>query len=154
MLTEAHPDAKLPPATNVANTTPTAQRMTPETYLGSDRANSFAGGSTLGSGTEHYTYPRSVPDSEFALTGTWSVGGESITAKQKAGIRLNYLADDIYLDVGGTGTIKATVDGKTTSYRVSGAPNIYTLLSGKSQKSGTLEVALSPGLSAYSFTFG
>jgi hypothetical protein len=56
--------------------------------------------------------------------------------------------------VGGTGTITATVDGKTTSYPVSGAPNIYTLVDVPKQERSSLQVTLSPGLSAYSFTFG
>ena len=60
----------------------------------------------------------------------------------------------MYLDVGGTGTLTATVNGKTTSYKVSGAPDIYTLVSQEHRAVGTLKVTLSPGLSAYSFTFG
>ncbi len=60
----------------------------------------------------------------------------------------------MYLDVGGTGTVTATVDGTTTSYQVAGAPNIYTLVDRPSQSRDALQVALSPGLTAYSFTFG
>jgi hypothetical protein len=82
------------------------------------------------------------------------VTGESITAGEDAGIALNFLADDVYLDVGGTGTLTVTVDGVTTRYRVSGAPNIYPILRRDQQESGVLQVNLSPGLSAYSFTFG
>jgi Thioredoxin like C-terminal domain len=82
------------------------------------------------------------------------VGDESITAKDKAGIALNFLAGDVYLDVSGTGTLAVTVDGATSTYRVSGAPNIYTVLHRSTSKTGILQVTLSPGLSAYSFTFG
>jgi hypothetical protein len=56
--------------------------------------------------------------------------------------------------VGGTGTITATVNGKTTTYTVSGAPDIYTLVRRSSLERATIQVALSAGLSAYSFTFG
>jgi cytochrome c biogenesis protein CcdA/thiol-disulfide isomerase/thioredoxin len=154
LLTAADPSATLPSPTEVADTTPISATQTPETYLGAERAQTFAGDGPLTPGTDTFTYPPSVPDDEFALSGTWAVTNESITAKAGAGITLTYLADDIYLDVGGTGTITATVDGKTTTYRVSGAPNIYTLLDRKSQERGTLRVTLSAGLSAYSFTFG
>jgi hypothetical protein len=85
------------------------------------------------------------------------VAGESLTARADVGITLSFEADEVYLDVGGTGTITATVDGKTTSYPVSGAPNIYTLVdrkAGTAQSQDILRVTLSPGLSAYSFTFG
>ena len=64
------------------------------------------------------------------------------------------MARDVYLDVSGTGTLTATVDGKTTSYAVSGAPNIYTLVDRSAAERSTLTVTLSPGLEAYSFTFG
>ena len=82
------------------------------------------------------------------------MGGEDLTSGKNAAIELNFTAADVYLDVGGTGTITATVNGKPTSYRVSGAPDIYTLVNAGHQESGTLKVKLSPGLSAYSFTFG
>ncbi|MFI9272079.1 cytochrome c biogenesis protein DipZ [Kitasatospora sp. NPDC052896] len=154
LLTAAHPGVTLPVPTQVADRTPTDTAQTPETYLGSARATTYAGEAALTPGTATFHYPATVPDDQFALTGTWSVSAESLTAKANAGITLNYQADDIYLDVGGTGTITATVDGKTTTYPVSGAPNIYTLLNRSTPERGSLQVTLSPGLSAYSFTFG
>ncbi len=153
LLTAANPGVTLPPATHVADTTPTSAQQTPETYLGSQRANTYVDG-PLRTGTQTFSYPPGVPDDEFALTGTWAVGDEALTAANGAGIELNYLADDVYLDVGGTGTITATVGGKTTTYKVSGAPDIYTLVHTDGENRGTLKVALSPGLAAYSFTFG
>jgi thiol-disulfide isomerase/thioredoxin len=154
LLAEAHPGATLPAKTSVPDTTPTSMTQTPESYLGSGRANSYAGSTPLQPGTATFAYPPSIPDDQFALTGTWQVTDESITAVSAAGITLNYDADDIYLDVGGTGTVTATVDGKTTTYPVSGAPNIYTVLHRTSEERGILKLTLTPGLSAYSFTFG
>jgi thiol-disulfide isomerase/thioredoxin len=153
LLTAANQTVVLPAATDVADTTPTTA-TTPETYLDPARANNYAGSPALVPGTNTFTSPPSVPDDAFALTGTWAVGQESLTAKKNSAIDLNFVANDIYLDVSGTGTITATVDGKTSTYHVSGAPNIYTLLDRKTPKRGTLHVSLSPGLSAYSFTFG
>lgn len=98
--------------------------------------------------------PAVLPDNAFGLAGAWAVTAESITAGPGATVTLNFDADDIYLDVGGTGTVTATVDGVTRKYAVSGAPNIYPLLQRDSDDIGTLRVALSPGLTAYSFTFG
>jgi cytochrome c biogenesis protein CcdA/thiol-disulfide isomerase/thioredoxin len=153
LLLAAHPNETLPQATHVADTTPTSPDQTPETYLGSTRASTYAGG-MLHPGTGMFSFPARLPLNEFALRGKWSVDGEAITAKKNAGIELNFVADDIYLDVGGTGTITATVNGRTTTYHVSGAPNIYTLLHGNKSQHGQLTVELSPGLRAYSFTFG
>jgi cytochrome c biogenesis protein CcdA/thiol-disulfide isomerase/thioredoxin len=152
LLTAAHPSAKLPTATQVPNLTPTAMDQTPETYLGSARASTYGGSS--GSGTQPFQFPASLPANEWALSGTWTVGADNLTSGQNAVIELNYTASDVYLDVGGTGTITATVNGKTASYKVSGAPDIYTLVGQKTPGSGTLKVTLSPGLNAYSFTFG
>jgi cytochrome c biogenesis protein CcdA/thiol-disulfide isomerase/thioredoxin len=154
LLGAAHPGANLPAKTQVADTTPTSMTQTPESYLGSGRANSYVGSTPLVPGTATFSYPQSIPDDQFGLTGTWTVTDESITAGAGAGITLNYDANDIYLDVGGTGTVTATVDGKTTTYAVSGAPNIYTVLHRTSEERGILKLTLTPGLSAYSFTFG
>ena len=154
LLDAAHPGRALPRETSVPDRTPSADQS-PETYLGSDRAQYYENNAApLGNGTHAYHYPVNVDPGYFALTGTWSVTGESITAGKDAGIALNFLADDVYLDVGGTGTLTVTVDGVTTRYQVSGAPNIYPILRRGQQESGVLQVDLSPGLSAYSFTFG
>ncbi len=154
LLSEADPAQALPRATQVTDTTPQHQSMSPETYLGSERAQYYVGEQGLGSGPGTFSYPSTIQLGGFALNGTWSVSGESLTAVKDSGIALRYLADDIYLDVGGTGTIIATVDGKTTKYPVSGAPNIYPLLHRSTQEQGLLTISLSPGLKAYSFTFG
>jgi cytochrome c biogenesis protein CcdA/thiol-disulfide isomerase/thioredoxin len=157
LLTAAHPGGvALPKATDLPDTTPTDAGQTPESYFGAQRADSFAQSpdGTLTTGAQTFSYPASMPPNAFALTGAWSVAQDSLTAGQGAGIRLDFTADDVYLDVGGTGTITATVDGKTTSYPVSGAPNIYTVVGRSSQEHSVLTVTLSPGLSAYSFTFG
>jgi hypothetical protein len=140
----------------VPDTTPTSAAQTEETYLGSGRANNYAGDAGLNPGTSTFTYPASVPADTFALSGAWSVTDESLTAVNNAAIALNFQAADVYLDVGGTGTgtVTATVDGKTTTYEVSGAPNIYALVSRKDPERATLHVAVSPGLDLYSFTFG
>lgn len=152
LLTAARPGLHLPRATQVADTTPDSAGQTPETYLGSARASTYAGKG--GSGTQAFSFPAAIPPGEWALAGTWSIGSEDLTAGQNAALKLNFTAADVYLDVGGTGTVTATVNGKTTTYRVSGAPDIYPLVSGADPQSATIEVTLSPGLNAYSFTFG
>jgi thiol-disulfide isomerase/thioredoxin len=159
LLTAAQPSAELPAATDMPDTTPADAEQTPETYLGSERVDSFAGnvGSasrSYASGTRTYGYPSSLARNEFDLTGTWTIGDESITSGAHAGIKLYFDADDVYLDVGGTGTVTAVLGGKTTVYHVSGAPDIYTVVSGTTPQSQILTLTLSPGLSAYSFTFG
>jgi cytochrome c biogenesis protein CcdA/thiol-disulfide isomerase/thioredoxin len=156
LLTATNPAVHLPAATDVADTTPTNADQTAETYLGSERANSNANTSTgsLGNGTRTFSYPGALPDDAFALTGTWTITGQSITSGNGASIELNFDASDVYLDVGGTGTVTATVGGKTTRYQVAGAPDIYTVASHPSPERATVTISLSSGLAAYSFTFG
>ena len=154
LLTAANPSAVLPKATKVADETPSTPDQTPETYLGAQRAQSYAGTTSIGLGTHTVSFPPSVPDDEFALSGTLTVGNDGLTAVKDTHIELNFLANQVYLDVGGTGTITATVNGQTKTYAVSGAPNIYTVVDQKAFSRATLDIGLSPGLTAYSFTFG
>jgi cytochrome c biogenesis protein CcdA/thiol-disulfide isomerase/thioredoxin len=156
LLTATNPAVVLPAATDVADTTPTNVDQTGESYLGSEEASSNANTSSgaLANGTKTFSYPSAVPDDAFALTGTWTVADQSITSGSAAGIKLNFDASNVYLDVGGTGTITASVNGKTTTYPVSGAPDIYTVVSHSSSERATVTISLSAGLAAYSFTFG
>jgi cytochrome c biogenesis protein CcdA/thiol-disulfide isomerase/thioredoxin len=154
LLTSAQPGVKLPDATDVPDLTPTSQFQTPETYLGSGRAQGYEGDVPLQPGTTTFKAPAKLDDNAFGLSGTWAVAAESITAKQNAVITLNYTAEDVYLDVGGTGTVTVTTGSQTHTYQVGGAPNIYTVAHTKGLDSGSIKATLSPGLSAYSFTFG
>jgi cytochrome c biogenesis protein CcdA/thiol-disulfide isomerase/thioredoxin len=152
LLKAAHPNISLPPPTQVPDATPTTPDQTPETYLGSARATDYAGAS--GSGTSTFKFPPALPVNGWALSGTWSIGSEALTAGKSAAIKLNFIASDVYLDVGGTGKLTVTTGGKTRTYTVSGAPDIYRLVHQFSHGQQTLRVTLSPGLQAYSFTFG
>lgn len=156
LLTTADPAlaGKLPAATDVKDTTPTDPNQTPETYLGTKRAQNYVGSPTLANGTTTFSTPSDLTANSFALGGRWKAGDEDLTSAEGATISLRYTASKVYLDLGGSGTITATSGGKTTTLRVSGAPNIYTVVDGSRIGSGVVKVTLSPGLSAYSFTFG
>jgi cytochrome c biogenesis protein CcdA/thiol-disulfide isomerase/thioredoxin len=153
LLGKADPGRSLPAATQVPDRTPTTQQS-PETYLGGKRAAYYEGGDPLTPGTHTFRYPADIEPGYYALEGTWTIADEAITAGASASIGIYFLARDVYLDVSGTGTLTVRVDQKTTTYPVTGAPNIYTILHRDTPQSGLLQVTLSPGLSAYSFTFG
>jgi cytochrome c biogenesis protein CcdA/thiol-disulfide isomerase/thioredoxin len=156
LLTAAHPGITLPRATDVPDTTPEDTAQTPETYLGSERVQGFAGGRTSYA-TGHFTTPANLAVNSFGLAGDWTIGQESITAGQGAGITLAFHASDVYLDVGGTGTLTVSSGGSSTVIQVSGVPDIYTVAAehpAQPVRSGTVTITLSPGLQAYSFTFG
>ena len=80
--------------------------------------------------------------------------GTPITAGQGAGITLAFHAAKVYLDVGGTGTLTVSAGGTSKVIRVSGAPDISTVATKQPAGDGTVTIKLSPGLQAYSFTFG
>nr|WP_202451700.1 cytochrome c biogenesis protein CcdA [Streptomyces sp. SID4948] len=153
LLTAAHPGADLPESTDVPDRTPADPNQTPEMYLGSERAQGIANG-PLNNGDRHFTLPASLDPDEFALGGGWKVAGEDLTSGAQATMELNFNADDVYLDVGGTGTVTATFGGRTKTFKISGAPDIYTVVDATTPGQGLLKLTFSPGLNAYSFTFG
>ncbi len=154
LLTAARPGQPLPPPTNVPDTTPQDRSQTPETYLGVQREQGYHGTDRYAAGTRTYHYPTSLPANAFALDGEWTIADESITAGRSAGIRLAYHASRVYLDVGGTGTLRVTAGGTQRTISVGGAPNIYTVAADDAPTDATLTIELSAGLQAYSFTFG
>jgi cytochrome c biogenesis protein CcdA/thiol-disulfide isomerase/thioredoxin len=158
LLTDAKPSVSLPKATDVPDTTPT-KSLTPETYLGSERApsGSFSSPSGYQAGTATYSFPSgSLGQNDYAFSGSWAVSDQSITAEGgKASIKLHYEASHVYLNVGGTGTLTVTDSAGTRTIPISGTPNIHDVLgSGGGYRNGTVTISLSQGLSAYSFTFG
>jgi cytochrome c biogenesis protein CcdA/thiol-disulfide isomerase/thioredoxin len=154
LLAEANPDAALPSSVQLPNTTPTDPNLSRETYLGAGRTRYYAGDGSYAEGTHTFAAARALPEGGFELTGTWTIGHESLIAGPDARIRLDYRAAEVYLNVGGTGTITVTSGGRERTIPVSGVPNIYTVASSSDPEHGELELELSPGLEAYSFTFG
>jgi len=152
LLSAAHPGIALPRATDVPDTTPEDTAQTPETYLGAERQQGYHGSAPYATG--QFAAPATLPADSFALAGAWTIGQESITARQGAGITLAFHASKVYLDVGGTGTLTVSAGGTSKVIRVSGAPDIYTVATKQPAGDGTVTIRLSPGLQAYSFTFG
>ena len=158
LLVDADPSVHLPPPTGVANLTPVNQ-LTPESYLGykyleGNQFDDVANASFTPGGTATYTFPSSLPPDDFALAGTWTSGSEDLTAGAAAQIELSFQADDVYLVLGGTGTLDVAVNGThTKTVTVSGTPRLYTLVHG-SYRTATLNLTATPGVQAYDFTFG
>ena len=152
LLTAAHPGVALPKATDLPDTTPADAGQTPETYLGSERVQGYAGGTAYATG--QFSEPAALPADTYGLSGAWTISQQQITAGQGAGIKLSFHASDVYLDVGGTGTLTVSSGGQSKVIRVSGAPDIYTVATEPSPRDAVVTIALSPGLQAYSFTFG
>lgn len=146
----------------------------PETYIGTDRAENFAspGGSDRDQ-VHAYTAPSSLALNQWALAGDWRVGGEdAVLAQPNGSITYRFHARDLHLVLG------PTPDGKPVRFQVLidghapgkdhgvdvdadgngliNAQRLYQLvrLAG-GVNDHTFEVRfLDPGATAYSFTFG
>ncbi len=154
LLTDANPKVVLPGRTDVPDKTPTSEQ-TPESYLGYKYGLPNYDGTTISENQPAvYKFPGSLPSDYLAFSGTWTVGPEKITAGADARIELAFQANDVYLVLGGTGTVKATVGSHTQTFDVSGIPRLYTLVSSSEYESDTIVLDVSPGVDAYDFTFG
>jgi cytochrome c biogenesis protein CcdA/thiol-disulfide isomerase/thioredoxin len=155
LLVNVHPGAPLPPPTGLADATPT-EPQTPETYLGHQYAPLHTtGAAPVADASGDHRFPATLKPDTFALSGTWRDSAEELTAGANAELELSYQARDVYLVLGGTGTVTVRVNGKVTSIlSVSGAPQLYTLVSGASGGRAILTLSASSGVQAYDFTFG
>ena len=154
LLGAARPGVHLPAATERADTTP-AGFLTPETYLGVGKVGNYGGTGAYEEGSAEFAYPDRLPDDSFAYQGDWSLDHQGATANSpNSSIALNYHATNVYLVVGGTGTVTVVRDGQTTTVPVSGPPNMRQIVAGERDASGHVEVRLSKGLQAFSFTYG
>jgi len=154
LLVDADPKVKLPARTDVPDKTPTAPQ-TPESYLGYKYGlPNYDGASISEDQAASYSFPSSLPPNYLAFSGTWTVGSEKITAGADARIELAFQANDVYLVLGGTGTVKVTVGAHTRTIDVAGIPRLYTLVSSSEYESATVVLGVSPGVDAYDFTFG
>ena len=138
----------------VADATPN-EVVTPETYLG------YAAGSSatraIGSGrTESPAtrFRRGSRRNELSYAGQWRIGPERAVATRDARLRLHFVARNVYVVLGGKGRVGISVAGSPAgSIRVD-ADRLYTVFSGPKVRDALLELRFSPGVNAYSFTFG
>ncbi len=156
LLMAAHPGLVLPGRTDVANRTPN-EPDTPESYLGTYYASrSSPYDQSVIEGTMfHYTVPSPLPLNAYAWGGSWKIGAEAGTAGAGATLELNYQASDVYLVLGGKGTVRVAVNGHPgRTIQVSGIPRLYQLVGPTTFGQGLLTLSATPGVMAYDFTFG
>jgi cytochrome c biogenesis protein CcdA/thiol-disulfide isomerase/thioredoxin len=154
LLTAANPNVRLPATTDLPDTTPKAGTTTPETYLSLGKVQNYGGTTAYGSGTSDFSYPSKQTASTFALAGKWDLTFNGVKPEGASTIRLKYRASEVRMVLGGHGTITYTVGGKKHSLRVSGDPKSYEILKTAGNDSGTLNMSVGHGITAYSYTFG
>ena len=143
----------LPAATKLADPTPSGA-LTPESYLGFARIDRY-GGSALVRGKPHtYTLPTQLAANNLAYGGRWTVDAQNIVAGSDARIQLRYTARAVYIVLGGTGTMSVRAHGQPPHTVHVDGDRLYTAIQNTQTKSDKLELRFSPGIKAYSFTFG
>ena len=155
LLTDAHPGLRLPPPTSVPDVTPTGE-MNPETYVGYERLQYLVPSTVVAENTPAvYQFPSTLPLGGLGLSGTWTEHAQEATAGTSAEMELSFLAKDVYLVLGGSGTIEESINGRPyATIKVGGVPGLYTLYQASATSTGTLLLRVSPGVQAYDFTFG
>jgi hypothetical protein len=116
----------------------------------------FGGAERYGAGPQQFSYPDDLARDTFALDGEWTIDfqGASPTANP-AGVKLAYTAtQEVRAVLGGTGTVRARVDGRVIELDVDGSPDSYRLLTTSGTRTGEIVLTVPRGVTVYSFTFG
>ena len=155
LLSDAKSPAVLGNATSVPDQTPRNRAQTPESYLGYERMSNSANDAIRGDISSVYTVPDPLPRDSLAFGGSWTIGKQSAHAGDQARLVLHFDAKNVFLVLGGSGSIAVRVDGgPSRAFAVGGAPRLYKIVSDASAGTGTLTIDVPPGLDAYAFTFG
>src|SRR6266542_3421462 len=120
--------------TRVRDQTPEGM-LTPESYVGYDRADRFVGDRLQAGRPAAYHFPATLPLHDLAFGGLWTVLGERAVAGLGAGLRVHFQASKVYLVLGGHGRVDVLVDSRR-------------------ELDALLELRFTRGISAYAFTFG
>ena len=143
------------PATSLLDTTPT-EATTPETYLGRDRLDPtlYAGSPIVSGKPAQYRLAATVPQDSISYGGQWTLSGQTALAGRGARLELNFHASDVYIVLGGKGRVTTLFDGRPLGSIKVTSDRLYTVYSSRVERNGLLQLRFTPGVQAYSFTFG
>ncbi|MEA2217334.1 MAG: hypothetical protein QOK19_2895 [Solirubrobacteraceae bacterium] len=146
-----------------------SHRTTPETYVGTARAEGWLHGPKAG--LHDYGGPVTADPAlnQFVLSGRWQIAEQPATAVASAGIDVEFEARHVYLVLSSPHErplpVQVLLDGRPIKASEAGADvrggvatvrrqRLYSLVSLPRERRGHLSLRLAPGLSAYAFTFG
>ncbi len=142
---------------------------TPETYLGTARAQGWRDGPQPGLHDYGASPPTELGLNEFAFSGAWNIAGQPATAVSGAGVDLEFEAKDAYLVLSSEGErprkVRVLLDGKPIAAAAAGADvhdgavtvtsqRLYSLVSLDADQQHRLSLRFAPRVSGYAFTFG
>jgi cytochrome c biogenesis protein CcdA/thiol-disulfide isomerase/thioredoxin len=157
LLVAANPGVTLPPPTSVPDLTPFVQ-TSPESYVGYKYGLAYMDSNIAPAQNvaTQYHFPAYLSPSTFGLSGVWDEHAEEATSVKDSKLEINYVAQYVYLVMGGTGTVTVSAGDGTapTTIHVNGVPRLYTLFHAKTSSSATMVLTFTPGVQAFDFTFG
>jgi cytochrome c biogenesis protein CcdA/thiol-disulfide isomerase/thioredoxin len=131
-------------------------RTTPETYLGTARAERWL--ERPRPGVHDYVGVGRLHRDHFALVGRWRVDRESATAMGGARVRARITGRSVYLVLGSRGgrarRLEVSLDGRHLRRVTVRRQRLYRLASAPRRGEHELTLRLQSGLAAYAFTFG
>ncbi|MFZ1925277.1 MAG: hypothetical protein WAU42_03940, partial [Solirubrobacteraceae bacterium] len=142
---------------------------TPETYLGTNRAQGWRNGPQAGLHDYGTSVPNDLALNEFDYSGTWNIAAQPATAVSNAGIDMEFEAKNAYLVLSSEGEkprpVQVLLDGKPIPNKYAGADvhdgaltvrneRLYSLVSLPGDQQHRLSLRFGPGVSGYAFTFG
>jgi cytochrome c biogenesis protein CcdA/thiol-disulfide isomerase/thioredoxin len=168
LLAQADAGRKLGAPANARGQAPGTQLATPETYLGTKRAQGFVP-TPPRNGTHHYGAVPSPGLNKFSYGGTWSINGERATARRGATLTANVQAQKVFLVLGSAGRdarrVRVLLDGRPIRASEAGSDvrggsvtvrrqRLYSLVSVPRATASRLTLQFDQGISAFAFTFG
>jgi cytochrome c biogenesis protein CcdA/thiol-disulfide isomerase/thioredoxin len=146
-----------------------SQQATPETYLGTARAQGWLNAPKAG---RHYyggATTAALSVNEFSYSGAWNISDQPATAVSSAGIDVEFQAKNVYLVLSSPGErplpAQVLLDGRPIAANDAGADvhagvvtvrgqRLYTLVSLARSEQHHLALRFAPRISGYAFTFG
>src|SRR3954469_21264499 len=161
-------DTKLGADTRVHAEQPSPTEVTPESYLGAEKADRFANG-TIEPGTRDFGQSSgSLSLSGLRYRGRWNIGTDSARAAPGAALDLRFRARRVFLVLGSPDrprNVRVLLDGRPIPAALSGSDvhggaaavsfqRLYRLVSLPRVETHTLSLQFDPGVNGYAFTFG
>jgi cytochrome c biogenesis protein CcdA/thiol-disulfide isomerase/thioredoxin len=152
-----------------ANVVVPSEVATPETYLGTERAEGWLEKPREGAHDYGPAPTHALALNEFAFSGSWRIAGQPATALSSAGIDLDFEAKHVYLVLSSEGnrarSVQVLLDGRPISAADAGSDvhdsrvsvtgeRLYTLVSLPNDQRHRLSLRFAPGVTGYAFTFG
>jgi cytochrome c biogenesis protein CcdA/thiol-disulfide isomerase/thioredoxin len=157
-------------ATHTRAQQPSADMITPESYLGAENAQRFANG-PITPGVHDYGALPARPRLDLSALrygGQWRIGAPLALAQHNAGVALSFQARRVFIVLGSPGSRKPVhvlLDGRPITARLAGADvhhamvnvgfqRLYRIVDLPGVQRHVVTLRFAPGVRAYSFTFG